>query len=448
MKRVVVIGGGVSGLAAAYRLHGRAAVTLLEAGQRLGGVVRTERRGGYVMETGPDSFLNKLGIEDLCRELGLEKELIPARRENARSFVLRGRRLYPLEGLYLMAPTSMASLVRSPLVSPLGKARMALDLVLPARRDGQDETLASFVRRRLGREALDRVAQPLVGGIYTADPERLSLAATMPQFLEMERQHGSVMRALWSKRKQTAPASGARYSLFLSFRGGMQTLVDALAARIDPPRLGTRVSALARTADSWDVQLDGGEHIEADAVCLCIPAREVARLVPQLGELGTVPYGSPVTINFGFRREQVRHPLDGMGLVIPNVEGRSIIACSFSSTKFEGRASEGHVLLRAFVGETACAASASDEEVASRALRDLDDLLGVTGQPEQVMVSRLPASLPQYALGHLELLKRVEAAAAQLPCLALAGNGYRGVGVPDCIASGFAAAERLLAAAG
>jgi len=431
--RVAVVGGGITGLAAAYRCaRSGASVSLYEASSRLGGVVHTKRRDGYLMEAGPDSFLDKAGIASLCQELGIAGQLIRVQPDARRSFIVRDGRLHPVpEGLYLMAPSAIRPFIFSQVVSWPAKARMLLDLALPGRHSGADESLASFVGRRLGREALDRLAQPLLSGIYGADPSRLSLAATMPQFLDMERLHGSVIRALLRSRQQRA--SGARYGLFLSLRDGLQSLVDALASHVSDVRLNARVTDLG--------QLDAG------ALCLCVPAPELARLLADL-PLPVATYSSAATINLGFRRAQIRHGLDGAGFVVPQVEHRAIVACTFSSQKFEGRAPSGRVLLRAFAGGmlSSDVYARSDEELISSALGDLRELIGIDGEPDAVWLSRLPETMPQYEVGHLDRLAQLEAALASKPKLALAGNGYRGVGVPDCIAGGFAAADRLLAA--
>ncbi len=447
-----MVGGGISGLAAAYRLtRAGASVTLYEASGRLGGMIQTERRGGYLMEAGPDSFLDKPAIREVCRELGLEDQLIRVRPEARRSFIVRGARPLPIpEGLYLMAPSAVWPFLRSPTVSWPGKARMLLDLVLPRGSGHSDESLASFVRRRLGREALERLAQPLLGGIYGADPECLSLAATMPQFLDMERGHGSIIRGLLARREQ---ASGARYGLFLSFREGMQTLVDALAPRAGEVRLNTPVTELSplpprrerarvREPGGWAVTA-GAEQLEFEQVCLCLPLPEAARLAPTL-PLRAMPYSSVATINFGFRRSQIRHRLDGAGFVVPAIERRTIMACTFGSEKFEGRAPGDRVLLRAFAGGMLNqeAYSLPDNQLIERSLRDVSDLLDVSGDPEEVWLSRWPDSMPQYEVGHLDRVAQLEQALP--PALGLAGNAYRGVGIPDCLASGFSAADRLL----
>jgi protoporphyrinogen/coproporphyrinogen III oxidase len=429
--RVAVVGGGISGLAAAYRLTCLGAeVQLYEASSRLGGAIATERRSGYLMEAGPDAFLDKGVMLPLCAELGLTDQLIQVRPEARRSFIARGRRLLPIpEGLYLMAPGAIRPFIRSGVVSPLGKARMLLDVALPSHPAETDESLGSFVRRRLGQEALERLAQPLLGGIYGADPERLSLAATMPQFLEMERRYGSVIRGLLA-RKTGAGASGARYGLFYSFHDGMSTLVSALASRVPEPCLGTRVSSL--------------EDLDADAVCLCVPLPEVARLVPDL-PVPAVAYSSVATINLGFRSGRLPA---GAGFVVPAVEGRTLMAATFASQKFEGRVSGDNVgvLVRAFVGGMLGAAPSrlGDDELVAAVLRDLRQLVGLEREPEEVWVNRLPGSMPQYEVGHLESVARLDRALEARPKLGMAGNGFRGVGVPDCISSGFAAADRLL----
>jgi oxygen-dependent protoporphyrinogen oxidase len=428
--RVAVVGGGVSGLAAAYRLTQLgASATVYEASDRLGGVIRSERRGGYLMEGGPDCFLEKGGIVELCRELGLEDQLIRVRPRARRSFIVRGKRLLPIpDGLYLMAPSAIWPFLRSPVMSWPGKARMLLDLALPPRKASEDESLASFVRRRLGREALERLAQPLLGGIYGADPERLSLAATMPQFLEMERQHGSVIRGLLARRQR---ASGARYGLFLTFRDGMQTLTDALASRLTDVRRQAQVTSILQQQGGWKVAT-GDDSCQVDGVCLAAPLPSLAPLLP---ELPPMAYSSAATLNFGFRQGTLP---EGAGFVIPQVERRTIMACTFSSQKFDGRAQEGRILVRAFAGGMLNreAYGLSDAGLIEGALRDLAELLGLREEPEEVWLSRHPSSMPQYEVGHAGVPEEPSR-------LTLAGNAYQGVGVPDCIGSGFAAASRL-----
>ena len=484
--RVVVIGGGISGLAAAYQLtrqseeSGRALeVLLLEAGDRVGGTVRSFRRDGFLLEAGPDSFISeKPEALALARELCLQSRLIETNEAHRRSFIVRKGILRPVpEGFQLLAPTRFWPFVTTDIFSWPGKARMALDLLLPRRKPGangaDDESLAQFVRRRFGREALIRMAQPMVGGIYTADPEQLSLRATMPRFLDMEREHRSVIRALWRARRRAGDkhargTSGARYSMFLSFDEGVQVLTDALAEALPyktaplearPPtsriRLNTRVRALSfdQSARQWHLLTDGGETITADAVCVALPAYAAAELLratdAQLAaELTAIPYASTATVNLAYALADIPHPLDGFGFVVPFVERRATLACTFSSVKFAGRAPAGHALLRAFVGGALQPEMfALDEDAMTAAVcADLRALLGIEAPPLFAQVARWPRSMAQYHLGHAARVERIRARLSEHASLALCGNAYNGAGLPDCIRSGRAAADQLLQA--
>jgi oxygen-dependent protoporphyrinogen oxidase len=460
--RIVVVGGGISGLAAAHRLIelGRAnqqeiEVILIEASGRLGGTIQTEYRDGFLLERGPDSFISeKPQVLELAKRLGLESRLIQTNAEHRRSFIVRNGRLRPVpDGFQLLAPSRMWPFITSDIFSLAGKARMAADLLLPRKSTNgtNDESLASFVRRRLGEEALERMAQPMVGGIYTADPETLSLRATLPRFLEMEREHRSlILGMLRQGRAQKTGTSGARYSLFLSFDRGMQVLVDALAQIKADIRLNTRVVALNARDQAWAITTNTGEQLIADAVCLAVPAYIAASLLAetnqQLAEkLRQIKYASTATINFAYRRAAIAHALNGFGFVVPFVEKRSLLACTFSSVKFPGRAPNDYVLLRAFAGGALQPdIFALDEaEMCARVEADLCDLLGITEAPLFVEVAKWERSMPQYEVGHLEKVTEIEMLRSELPDLTLAGNAYRGAGIPDCIRSGEAAAESI-----
>lgn len=462
----VIVGGGIAGLAAAHRLvelsrerETPLRFTLLEASGRLGGVIGTERRDDFLLELGPDSFISeKPWALALCRRIGLEPELIGTRDEHRSTFVVHDGKLEQLpEGFMLLAPTKFAPLVRSRIFSWPGKVRMALDLILPRGAQRDDESLGSFVRRRLGREALERVAQPLIGGIYTADPDRLSLAATMPRFLQMEREHRSVIYAMWqgarNRPQEAQNASGARWSLFVTLRNGMQQFVDTLAPRLSLGEVRTKsaVASIHQTNGQWTVVCEDGFSLQADGVVVTTPAFQAARIVRELDgqladQLASISYSSAATVNLAYRREQIPHPLNGFGFVVPHIEHRSIIAGSFSSVKYAGRAPGEHVLLRAFVGGSLQASlfNLDDQAMESAVRRELELLLGIRATPLFVRIARYPRSMPQYLVGHVRLVEQIEQKAARYPGLALAGNAYRGVGIADCVRGGEVAAEAML----
>ena len=459
MRRVVVIGGGISGLAAAHRLLEIAPsvdLTLIEASARLGGTLLTDHRDGFVLERGPDSFISeKPAAVALAKRLGIESRLIETNPDHRRSFIVRNGRLRPVpEGFQLLAPSRIWPFLTTNIFSLAGKARMSADLFLPRRMTNgtNDESLASFVRRRLGREALERMAQPMVGGIYTADPETLSLRATLPRFLDMEQEHRSLILAMLRKGRAQSGTSGARYSLFLSFDDGLQVFVNALTEAIAgcKVQLNTKVATIERHS-GWIIKTEKEDTIEADAICLAVPAYIAAQLLSPIdqtlaSQLNRIKYASTATINLAYRREAVRHPLNGFGFVVPFIEKRSIIACTFSSVKFPGRAPKGHTLLRAFVGGALQPDmfALDPPEMLRRVEQDLRGLLRIEGKPLFAEVSKWQNSMPQYEVGHLERIAAIENQLAQLPNVTLAGNAYRGAGIPDCIRSGETAAEKLL----
>ncbi len=454
-KRVVIVGGGISGLAAAHRLVElglpQTQITLLEASGRLGGTLETRHRDGFLLERGPDSFISeKPEAVSLAKRLGLESRLIETNEQYRRSFIVRNGRLRPVpEGFQLLAPSRVWPFITTDIFSLSGKLRMAADLVLPRENGKEDESLASFVRRRLGREALERMAQPMVGGIYTADPETLSLRATLPRFLDMERDHRSLILAMM-RQGQKAGTSGARYSLFLSFDRGMEVLVDALADVISNVRLKTRIKNIGFESGTWLIQSESGLTLEADAVCLAVPAYTAARLLENVNsrlasQLNAIKYASTATINFAYPRAAIKHPLNGFGFVVPYIEKRSLIACTFSNVKFNQRAPDDHVLLRAFAGGALQPEvfALDESELVTRIEADLRELLNIDRSPLFTEVAKWEQSMPQYEVGHLDRVRSIENELAGLSGLTLAGNAYRGAGIPDCIRSGEAAAEIL-----
>ena len=466
-KKVIVIGGGITGLSAAHRMKCEEAergialdVTLLEASDSIGGVIQTEDRDGFIVEHGPDAFItSKPWGKALCEELGISEKMIGTNPKVRRSFVVRKGRLLPVpEGFYMMAPGSFGPFIKSPIFSLSGKLRIALDLFLPRRSGIDDESVADFVRRRLGKQAFERMAQPMIGGIYTSDAENLSLNATFPRFVEMEEEHGSIIKALLvqkrNARQTSRGTSGARYSLFQSFTTGMQTLTDTLAERLsDCIQLQKRVTTIQQDENGvgWIVRLDDGGKLETDLICIALPAHQSAKLISTVSpalvdKLNSVPYKSSVTVNLAFRREDVMHPLNGMGFVVPITEGSNIVGCSFSSVKFENRAPVDQVLLRAFVGENAKIVNEemNDTKLVTTVLKEVTDLLGIRNEPIFSVVSQHRKAMAQYLVGHKQIIDEIDSLVKDFPGLALAGNAYHGVGIPDCINSGQQAALKLI----
>ena len=464
--RVAVIGAGVSGLAAAHRLlelgkdqQRPVSVTLFEAGPHTGGVIGTRRIDDYLVELGADMFItNPPYAMNLCRRLGLENELIPTEDQFRRSLVLhRGKPVSVPDSFQLLSPVEIWPVLRSPLFTWPGKLRMGLEYFLPKSTNDADESLAHFVRRRFGREALERLVQPLVGGIYTADPERLSLLATMSRFRDMERAHGSVIRGLRKKaasREGDATASGARYGMFASLKNGIDSLLEALRNRVAEGasvRVETPISGLTpRPEGGYLLTLPEGVLESFDAVVLAISTYRIADLVASLSsslaaDLRKIEYASTAIVVSGYKLSDIDHPLDAFGLVIPAIEKRKILAVSFTSRKFPGRAPDGRIILRTFVGGAMQPEllKQSDTEIQAMVQAELSRILGVRGVPDFSIVARWDRAMPQYHVGHVDLVSRIEEAVAAHPGLALAGNAWHGVGIPDCIHSVELAAEKV-----
>jgi len=465
-RRIIVIGGGITGLAAAHHLVEltnervlEAEIVLLEASGRLGGVIGTQRSQEFLMERGPDSMITEkpwgLGLSE---RLGLTAHLIRPNTSIQKLYTVHKGNLVPLpEGFLLMAPTQVASMLRTPLFSVGGKLRMAAELALPRRSGSVDESLGSFVRRRLGTEVLERVAQPLIGGVYAADPEKLSLAATMPRFLEMERDHRSIIlatRRAQRRRTQLQNESGARWSLFVSIDEGMGELVRRIEQKLPAGmvHLGEETTGLMwdDAGKHWQVQTNTGDLV-ADAVICTQPAFSAGQLLSQLDprlaqELSGIPFASTVTVNVAYKRSDIPHALDGFGFVVPFVEGRKIIACTFSSVKYAGRAPAGFELCRCFVGGALQEELLEESDVALEGYvrNEMADLLGIKAKPVLCHIARYPRSMPQYNLGHMDRVRRIDERVSHFPTLALAGKSYRGVGIADCIHSGEEAAERIV----
>jgi oxygen-dependent protoporphyrinogen oxidase len=475
-RRIAVIGGGIAGLAAAHRLvelDPSCAITLFEASNRVGGVISTLHRDGFQVERSSDNFITTIpwGV-NLCKRLGLADQLIQTNDAYRRTFVVHSGRLYRLpEGFLMMAPTRMWPLAVTPLLSPLGKFRAALEYLIPPRKDPSDESMASFVRRRLGGEVFQRLVEPLVSAVYAADMEKLSVLATLPRFREMEREHGSLIRAMRRQKKSHPKAgseSGARYSMFVTLRDGLSSLVDALAARLPPGsvQLNAPVERLERIENHWRVwtnnphpnplpaagAVPGEGTFEFDALILAAPSWMSAKLLEPIQsdlarDLAAIKHEGTAIVSLGYQDSQVGHPLDGMGAVVPAIEQSPILAISFSSRKYAHRASDGKTLLRVFVGGARQPelAEMPDNQLLPLVRKHTEKLLHIKGDPIFCDIAHWPGTMPQYHVGHIDLVASIEARVTSIPHLQLAGNAYHGVGIPDCIHGGELAAERILA---
>lgn len=439
MKRVVVVGAGMSGLACAHALRERAEVVVVECGARVGGNVRTERESGFVMDAGPDGWLvTKPAASALAREIGLEAEMIPTTEGNRRVYVAWNSSLHAMpEGVVLGVPTRIAPMLGTRLFSLRGKARMALEPVIPRRAydtDDDDESVGDFVARRLGAEARDRLAAPLLGGIFAGDAGTLSVRAAFPQFVEQEKKYGSLVLAMRKTRRHTKKGGSA----FLSLRSGMSLFAETLARALDV-RANVRVESITRSDGAYVLATSDGP-LRADVVILATPPPATAKLLRVLDDEASrvaeaIRCGSSAAIFIGLKREDVAHPLDATGFVVPRTPANALVACTFVSSKWEHRAPEGHVLLRAFVGGAGREEilEASDDALVATALRELRDLLGHIGEPVVRRVFRHTLASPQPELGHIARMRILDARLRELPGVHVIGNGYAGTGIPDCI---------------
>ena len=470
MRRIVIVGGGIAGLSAAYyaarrlaRASEGAQITVLEASNRWGGKITTDRLpfdgGEFIIEGGPDTFLaTKPYATMLCRELGLGNRLHGTNPDLKNTYVLHRGQLLPLpDGLAMMIPTNIGAILKSQLVSWSSKARMGMDFFLPPMPVNGDESLGTFVSRRLGREAYENLIEPLMSGIYAGDGDALSLASTFPYLRDLELKHGSLARGALAMRRQVASSKrastpGSR-SAFLTPTTGLAEIVEALIAFLEAQGVELRLHAPVRAVsqrDGWRVALENGELMEAEALILATPAYVSGTMVAgtdsTLGSaLQQIPYASTATVSLAYRLRDLPRPLDGYGYVIPRSEGRGALACTWTSTKFPHRAPDGFALLRVFIGRAGQDLSWNEPDLLRVAKDELRQTLGLHAEPLLQRVFMWERAMPQYNLGHPQLLQRIEAALAQHPGLALAGNGYRGIGIPDCIRSGEMAVQQAVA---
>ena len=464
MNRIAIIGGGIAGLSAAYyatRKAPQANITLIESSNRWGGKITTDRvslaEGQFIIEGGPDTFLaTKPYATALCKELGLGDRLHGTNPKQKNTYVLHHNRLEPLpDGLAMMIPTNVGSILKSQLVSWFGKARMGLDFIQPAKAVDGDESLGTFVSRRLGREAYENLIEPLMSGIYAGDGDQLSLASTFPYLRDLELKYGSLARGALQLRKQSngKAVQGSR-SAFLTPTTGLAEIVEALVKYLQVNhvdlRLNTAVSRISNIDSRYVVGLEDGSSLAADSIILAAPAFVSGTLLASINsrlaaDLQSIPYVSTATVSLAYRQSDLPRQLDGYGYVIPRREGRRALACTWTSTKFPHRAPEGYALLRVFVGRAGENIPWNENELLALAKEELNLTLGISAEPVLSRVFMWEKAMPQYNLGHPEILKRIDVELQNHPGLALAGNGYRGIGIPDCIRSGELAVDKILA---
>jgi oxygen-dependent protoporphyrinogen oxidase len=445
---VAIVGGGIAGLAAAYELKTRGLqARVLEAAPRAGGVILTERFDGWTIDGGPDSLLvQKPAAVALCRELGIADRLVSTLTPRT-AYVMREGELHPIvEGSFLGFPVRLRALAGSSLFTAGGKLRMAAEVVIP-RGSGDDESIAAFVRRRFGEEAVDYLAEPLLAGIHAGDVERLSMRALFPRLLDAERQSGSVIRAFRALHVKPSPRGA-----FVSLPGGIGELVEALTAALGPDtvRRSARVGEIRRAA-TYQVESDTGP-VTARAVILAVPAYVAANLLRAFdtmlaGLCEGVPYASTATVAFGYRRDQIADPLRGTGFVVPRVERSPLLAATWVTSKWPGRAPEGHALVRAFLGggRDPHRLERTDEELIEAARDELEEILDIEGDPLFARLYRWTRQSPQHEVGHLDRVAAIEQHLASVPGLFLTGSGFRAIGIPDCIADGRETAVRATA---
>ncbi len=449
MVPVVIVGGGIAGLAAAYELsRHQVPFVVLEGGPRLGGVIFSEQIGGFTVDAGPDSLLvQKADGIKLCEELGLADRLIPTSLPRL-AYIQRAGRLHALPAASVLGiPTRVGPLVRTPLFSWSGKLRMAAELGVPARRDGADESIGAFMTRRFGAEATTYLAEPLLAGIHAGDVDALSLQALFPRLAQTERDHGSLLKAFGRERRPESK-DGA----FRSLPGGLSELVAALERALPARslRLSAPVAKLVQGADGFRIELTSGEALAASAVVVCTPAYVTAALLRGIDAglaslCGEIEYASTATVALAFSRNAVNHPLNGSGFVVPRVESTGLLAASWLSSKWAHRAPAGHVLMRSFVGgaRDPRALDRSDAELVQTTIDALRPLLRISGEPIFTRVYRWERKSAQHNVGHMARIQRIDSVLAAHPRLFVTGSGFRGVGIPDCVADARATARKV-----
>ena len=469
MKRVVIIGGGIAGLSAAYSLRehqkdGAAfEILILERKAAVGGNIKTEKVDGFIVEGGPDCFLSeKPWAMELCRRIGMEDRFLSTNDSKRKTFVLSGGKLHELpEGVILMVPTKILPLVTSTLISFRGKLRMAMEMFIPRKKTPGDESLGQFVRRRLGKEALDKIAEPLVAGVHAGDPETMSIRSSFPKFVQLEEEHGSLIRGMVKKmatmRKAPRPASAKKkVTMFMTLSGGLTEMIETLVTLLKKSgnteiRTGVDVTGVEKKGEYYEVSIYGAPSIKADSVIIAVPAYAASTLLkgldPWISErLSTIPYVSTATVSNAFKKKDVAHPLNGFGFVVPKTENRKIMAATWTSVKFSGRAPENSILIRCFVGgsKNTELVDMSDADMVKMVRAELKDIMSIDAEPVLTRVFKWKNSMPQYTIGHDERIASMEEKLAKYHGLYLAGSAYHGIGIADSVRFSEVVAKKAL----
>ncbi|AWB44132.1 protoporphyrinogen oxidase [Paenibacillus sp. CAA11] len=459
-RDVVIIGGGLTGLSAAFyirKFYTEKGITphisVLEQSDTMGGKISTLRKDGFVIEKGPDSFLaRKVAMTDLAKEIGLEQELVSQNPESKKTYIVSKGQLHPMpSGLVLGIPTELTPFLRSGLVSPQGKLRALKDFLLPPRREQTDESLGHFIERRLGPEVLENVTEPLLAGIYAGDTRHLSLQATFPQFAEVEREYGSLIRGMMTGRKPVETHTGTKRSAFLTFKGGLQSLITKLTEQLADTnlRVNTAAKSITELQGKYEVKLASGEVLTADEVVITTPAFTAADLLREhvdVRALDAINYVSVANVVLGFDKRDFLAEFDGSGFLVPRKEGRSITACTWTSTKWLHTSPEDRVLLRCYVGRSGEEQNVDlpDEELTKMVLHELKEIMSLQATPLFSEITRLYKSMPQYPVGHLEHIEQLQQELrAKRPGLYVTGAAFKGVGLPDCIKQAKELAEEM-----
>ena len=462
--KIAIIGAGISGLSAAYYLNSLSKdecfdieIDIFEKNGHAGGNISTKIENGFVIEEGADSFITSKpwGI-DLCEKLGIEEQLISTNDSNRKTYIYFDQKLNELpEGFFLMAPSNIEAFEKSTFFSTEGKKRILKELELDPLIDDGDESLESFILRRFGTELLEKVAQPLIGGIYTGDPAKLSVKAILPEFVDFEKQYGSIIKGISNKYGSSdisKTESGARYGLFVSFKNGLSVLISSIIKAMPDVNIhyNSSINEVLKSKDTWLLHTESGCEIETDAVIMAGPSFVSSKLLSNTdkklsGLLNEIRYESSIVVNLVFEKSKSADLPKGFGVVIPNTEKMNLIACSFSSHKFSNRAPKDYEIIRCFLGGAfnQNVLGLKDSEIMKLVLEDLNTLFNIESEPFNSFIYRYPNSMPQYILGYNELLDKINEELRKYPLLSLTGNAYGGIGIPDSIKSGKDAAQYI-----